>query len=147
MLHRAPSGDKPTSRQETPSFFQVPSSSQITAVVCIWNPLSLERSLLIIQVLWLQRLSNSPALNASLTGMKFFHCRKGLATLTVFVWRETIYSYQLVQVTWLLLQPSRATTGRLFCCHFTSIYKLTCSYMTCVKNWLKQIRNLGTQQN
>lgn len=50
-------------------------------------------------------------------------------------------------MTWLLLQPSRAKTGCLFCCHFRSIYKLTDSYMTCVENSLKQIRNLGTQQN
>lgn len=63
----------------------VPSSSQITAVYWISNPLSLECSLLIIQVLGLEKLRSSSALSASLAGILFFHLRKGLATLTVFV--------------------------------------------------------------
>lgn len=53
----------------TKGFVQVPLSSQITAVFCLSNPLSLERSLLIIQVLGLHRLSDNSALNASLAGV------------------------------------------------------------------------------
>lgn len=57
----------------TRGFVQVPSSSQITAVFCLSNPLSVERSLLIIQVLGSQRLSGSSALNASRAGVYSFN--------------------------------------------------------------------------